>query len=251
MVETISDAEVRARIASVPFWYHSIELRPGIVTPGLHPSGSALAILDSIGLPRDARGLRVLDIGCCDGFFAFELERRGADVVAVDYAPKEKTGFGVAAEILGSCIPYVVENVYDLPKAGLGEFDAVLMLGLLYHLRHPLLALDVARAMVRTGGVLFLETLASDVAARDDSGELLPLWRYLPRDTVGSDFTNKWAPNLPGLIAAVEDCEFRVETSLQENDRASVRALAIEDPSLRAARALDWSRGEAASRAGL
>lgn len=251
MIDSWTDEEVRAKVSSVRFWYHSIELRPGIVTPGLHPSRDALALLDSIGLPRKMEGLRVLDIGCCDGFFAFEAERRGAEVVAIDYAPPEKTGFRVAAEILGSRIPYLVENVYALPRAELGTFDVVLMLGLLYHLRHPVLALDVARAMLRPTGMLFLETLASTVAVEDAAGAPIPLWQYLPRDSFGGDYTNKWAPNLAGLIATVEDSEFRVEASACKDNRACVRAVAVEDFHTRTARDLDLSRGLPGTRDGI
>lgn len=92
-------AEVRARIASVPHCYHRIEVRPGILTPGTNDSQTSLARLD---LPVDCSGLSVLDIGTRDGFFAFELERRGARVLAVDYAPPAATGFAVAADLLGS-----------------------------------------------------------------------------------------------------------------------------------------------------
>lgn len=251
MIRSWTDEEVREKVSSVAFWYHSIELRPGIVTPGLHPSRAALAVLDSIGLPREMGGLRVLDIGCCDGYFAFEAERRGAEVVAVDYAPPDKTGFRVAAEILGSRIPYIVENVYALPKAELGTFDVVLMLGLLYHLRHPVLALDVARAMLRPSGTLFLETLASTVEVEDAARAPMPLWQYLPRDSFGGDYTNKWAPNLTGLVAAVEDSEFKVEASTCQNNRASLRAVAVEDFYARTARELDLSRGLPGTRDGI
>ena len=75
----LSDEQVRERIAAVPHWYHQIEVRPGIVTPGINDSAGTLAQLD---LPQDCTGLRALDIGARDGFFSFELERRGAQVVA-------------------------------------------------------------------------------------------------------------------------------------------------------------------------
>jgi hypothetical protein len=76
----MTEAEVRARIAAVPRWYHPIEVRPGIVTPGANEAG---AVLRALELPADCRGMRALDLGTRDGYFAFELERRGAEVVAV------------------------------------------------------------------------------------------------------------------------------------------------------------------------
>ena len=78
---------VRELIDSVPNWYHRFEFAPGLVTPGLNDSQTALALLQ---LPNDLSGLRVLDIGARDGFFSFECERRGAaDVVSIDYVPAE------------------------------------------------------------------------------------------------------------------------------------------------------------------
>ena len=74
----MSDEAVWARIHAIRHWYHRIEIKPGIVTPGINDATVTLAMLD---LPDDATGLRVLDVGTRDGFFAFELERRGAEVV--------------------------------------------------------------------------------------------------------------------------------------------------------------------------
>src|SRR5512145_1989374 len=99
---------VRALVAGHRAWYHQIELAPGLVTPGTHASAAALAVLDRLGLPADASGRRVLDLGCRDGFFTFEMERRGAEVVAVDYADPDVTGFSIAARILGSRVACVV-----------------------------------------------------------------------------------------------------------------------------------------------
>src|ERR1700757_533225 len=132
---------VRAMIDSVPNWYHRFEFSSGFVTPGVNDSKKALALLE---LPEDMSGLRVLDIGARDGFFSFECERRGArEVVPVDYMPAEQTGFPVAAQILGSNLKLVHDNVYNLTSAKYGRFDVVLFLGLLYHLPDPMRALDI------------------------------------------------------------------------------------------------------------
>ena len=73
-MNNITDPEqIASLIQSVRFWYHQIELAPGIITPGKNASSKVLENLDSLGLPKDAKGLRVLDIGCRDGYFAFEL----------------------------------------------------------------------------------------------------------------------------------------------------------------------------------
>ncbi len=98
MPASVTDADARAMISAYPRWYHRIEVRPGLITPGVNDSPGTLQMLQ---LPSDCTGMRVLDIGTRDGFFAFELERRGADVVAVDYMPAERTGFPIAAQLLG------------------------------------------------------------------------------------------------------------------------------------------------------
>jgi len=121
-------ALIRARIATVPVWYHQIDLGGGIITPGFNRSAEVLEWMD---IPADCRGLRVLDVGARDGFFAFEFERRGAEVVAVDYLPRNETGFDVAAELLGSRVSYIEDNVYYLTPERYGTFDIVLFLGLL------------------------------------------------------------------------------------------------------------------------
>jgi tRNA (mo5U34)-methyltransferase len=236
------DRDALAReVAAHPGWYHRIELAPGLVTPGTHDSPAGLARLDAIGLPRSCRGLRALDIGCRDGFYAFELERRGAEVVGLDYADPEVTGFSIAARALGSRVRFVVANVYDLDSAEHGHFDLVLFLGVLYHLRNPLLALDRIRAVLSPGGALFVETQLTNEpgAARSRA----PLWQFLPGDSLHGDRTNKWAPNAAGLRAAVEECLFRVERATAEGERGYLRAVAVEDRRLAFYRALDSARG--------
>jgi tRNA (mo5U34)-methyltransferase len=213
MAGPITDsALIRERIGQLEHWYHQIELAPGIVTPGIHPSRQELARLDSIGLPKDCRGLRVLDIGCRDGFFSFEMERRGAEVVAADYANPKSTGFGIAAEILGSHLTYQVRNVYNVHPEKDGAFDVILFLGLLYHLRNPMLAIDCIRSVLKPSGLLFVTThLAS---AADVRNMELPVWQFLPRDSFAGDATNKWIPNLAGLTLALEESSLKVLDAL-------------------------------------
>src|SRR6201996_4023048 len=146
------DAQEALRlIAAHPHWYHQIEVAPGVVTPGVNDSQM---ILDTLRLPDDLSGLRVLDIGARDGFFSFECERRGAaEVVAIDYLPPEETGFPIAKKLVGSDVELRQANVYDLTPEEFGTFDLVLFLGVLYHLRDPMLALDRI-ADVSTGRVI-------------------------------------------------------------------------------------------------
>src|ERR1700733_10975393 len=122
------------------FRYHSIELPDGSVLPGLQPVEHLRWRLDLFGLPEDLRGKRVLDVGAWDGWFSFECERRGAQVVAVDCV--ELDTFLEARELLGSKVQYLTLDVTELSARRLGRFDVVLFLGVLYHLRHPLLGLE-------------------------------------------------------------------------------------------------------------
>jgi tRNA (mo5U34)-methyltransferase len=238
----ITDLEaIRLRVAQHPRWYHRIELGPGFTTPGVHDSPAALAQLDALGLPADCRGLRVLDVGCRDGFFAFELERRGATVVGLDYAEPTATGFAIAAEILGSHVEYVVDNVYNLSSERYGTFDLALFLGVLYHLRNPMLALDRVRGVVKPGAALWVETQMTPNAALASLVE--PIWQLFPRDTLYGDATNKWAPNAAGLRCALEECEFGVLRLECASDRAWVQAEAVVDPHLQYFRSLDSGTG--------
>jgi tRNA (mo5U34)-methyltransferase len=213
MNHALTDDQVRAEIASVPQWYQKIEVRPGIVTPGINHSSF---VLGHLHLPADCRGLRVLDLGARDGYFAFELERRGADVTAVDYAPPESTGFRVASRLLGSRVPYLHENVYNLRAETLGTFDLVLCLGVLYHLPDPIRALRILRSLSRSR--MLLETLILD----DDLPRMrsIPLMRFFPGDTKRHDPSNYWAPNIACMKAMLHETEFAVGRVVRTGDRA-------------------------------
>jgi tRNA (mo5U34)-methyltransferase len=240
--ERITDASrIRAMVAAHSPWYHQIELAPGVVTPGVHPSAAVLAELDGLGLPADARGLRVLDIGCRDGFFAFAMEARGAEVIGIDYAEPEMTGFGVAAEVLASTVTFRVENVYNLDPARHGTFDLVLFLGVLYHLRNPLWALDRIREVTRPGGLMFVRSQMATLGAVN--GMDAPLWQFFPRDELVGDATSKWGPNMPGLLRALEECRFEPVRSTTAGGRACVCARAVEDKTLDFYRRLDAEVG--------
>jgi SAM-dependent methyltransferase len=145
-------------------WYHALELAPGYVTSGwfdLRPC------VPHYGLPERLDGLRALDVGTWDGFWAFELERRGADVVALDvdeeheydWPPRRRpetfrtidrgAGFRLAKEILGSNVERVSCSVYEALPEDLGTFDLVLCGSVLIHLRDQLLALERIAGLCR------------------------------------------------------------------------------------------------------
>jgi tRNA (mo5U34)-methyltransferase len=232
----LSPSQIQELIDSVRHWHHIMRFPHGIVSPGVYEPGEMFGFLQ---LP-DLRGKRVLDVGTRDGFFAFECERQGAEVVAVDYADVDITGFAAAHRIYGSKVEYVQANVYDLDPARLGTFDVVLFLGVLYHLRHPLLALDRLRPLCRD--LLILESLTCD--ARFFTGfetgpplaELapglvdVPLAQFLPVKRFHSDSTNKWVPNVACLRALLEDAMFAPGPTRTWGDRAMVHARPAENP---------------------
>jgi SAM-dependent methyltransferase len=165
----------RSAVASNPVWYHTFEFTGGVTTPGQVDLRKVVRRV----LPADLRGKRALDVGTFDGFWAFELERRGAEVVAIDVArvgdaqlvPSRREqverdassfgveigrGFAIAAELLGSSAERIVCDVLELtPDAIGGPVDVVFMGALLIHLRDPVLALERVRDTLVPGGGLY------------------------------------------------------------------------------------------------
>lgn len=228
--------EARRLIARHEHWYHRIEVAPGVLTPGVNDSQM---ILEALRLPETLEGLRVLDIGARDGFFSFECERRGAEVMAIDYLTAEETGFPIAKELLGSEVELQQMNVYDLSPEELGGFDLVLFLGVLYHLRDPMLALDKISGVCR--GKLIVETQLIDDALLTESGEFkrlvdldpelekIPLMQFYPGRALNNDPTNAWAPNGACLAAMLEEAGFAVESQLRLGQRGIAFATRNED----------------------
>jgi len=232
--------EIRRRIAAHGRWWHEIELAPDIVTPGDDSNRSKLPVLEELGLPARLEGIRTLDIGCSDGYFSFELERRGADVTAMDFVEPTATGFATAAEILGSNVTYRVDNVYNLDPNVHGRFDLVLFLGVLYHLRNPLAALDSIRSVMKEDADLYVATFLIDEHVNLPEGvttlkELnpklleIPLWQAYPGDSLNGDLTNCFAPNMKALHVALEEAEFAVRASTARPGAGFVRATAVRD----------------------
>ena len=132
---------VRSEIEKEQYWFHRIELAPNLITPGW--SEPKVEKLPHFGLPERMDGMRVLDIGCAEGFFSFEAERRGArEVIAIDSFPDSVRRFNICRNALGSKATAFLANVYDLSPKTFGTFDMVFFFGVLYHLRHPLLAIE-------------------------------------------------------------------------------------------------------------
>lgn len=233
--------EVKRLVAEHGRWWHEIEVAPGVVTPGDDSNRMKLPILDRLGFPAVMTGMRALDIGCSDGYFTFEMERRGARVTAIDFVPEHYTGFATARKILGSEADYRMDNVYNLTPETCGLFDVVLFMGVLYHLRKPLAALDSIRSVMKPGAQLFVGTMLIDEYVQLPDGSVttlealnpilkdVPLWQAYPGDSLNGDFTNCSAPNMRALEVALREAQFEVGTKEIVSMGGYVRATAIED----------------------
>jgi tRNA (mo5U34)-methyltransferase len=200
---------LRDEVGTVTSWYHTIELPGGVRTPGLYDTVDTLR---HVPLPASLAGKRCLDVATNNGFWAFEMEKRGADeVVAMDLGGQwEKidfpaglaeafaerdiepsgNGFEIAHRALDSKVEYKALSVYELDPDVVGEFDFVFLGALLLHLRDPVKALTAIRSV--TKGTLFVNEAIS-----------VPLTLLRPRNPtvrlIGQDGPNWWVPNLAAL----------------------------------------------------
>ena len=155
---------IRHLVQAEPYWFQRIEVLPGFHSPGW--SDPQRDKLPYYGLPEDLSGKRVLDIGCAEGFFSFEAERRGArEVIGIDSFPDSVRRFNVTKAARQSNASAFLMNVYDLDPKRLGTFDVVLFYGVFYHLKHPQYALERIRS-VCTGEMLFQTHIYEEPAVR-------------------------------------------------------------------------------------
>jgi tRNA (mo5U34)-methyltransferase len=196
---------LRERVEAEPYWFHQIDLGDGVVTPGW--SNAARDKLPYFGLPDDLTGLRVLDVGCAEGFFSFEAERRGAsEVVSLDFDAECIKRFKMCAEALGSKVTHPqVHSVYELDPSVMGTFDLVMCFGLLYHLKHPLLGIEKVAAMTR--GTLLIQSWTLETTALADQ----PIARFQvhglisgPKENPIHDPTVYWEPNAACIRGMLE-----------------------------------------------
>lgn len=152
-------------------WYQSIPLADGVTTEGETGSSESdkLAMMD---LPADLTGTSVLDIGCNEGFYSFELESRGAaPILAVDQHPAAREKFDLIHRWKGSRVEFRPCDFFDLRAADIGTHDIVLFLAVLHHVRHPLLAID--RIFELTGEFAFIEYVEAISREHEDQAVLV------------------------------------------------------------------------------
>jgi predicted O-linked N-acetylglucosamine transferase (SPINDLY family) len=228
----VPDAEtLKRKVAAKPYWYHKIDLPGGIVTPGWAPLSR-----DAYRVPDDLKGLRVLDVGAWDGFWTFLALQRGArEVVAIDdfsdYLGSLKDtdrhaweNFDLCREAFGyddSRCRRIEMSVYDATEERLGRFDVIFFFGTLYHLRHPLLALDRLSAICDRE--IYVESAILDDFSpyrgglgRGYPGEMV--MEFYPDNQYGSNETNWWAPSLQCLVQMVRAAGFSQVTGWKLTD---------------------------------
>jgi 2-polyprenyl-3-methyl-5-hydroxy-6-metoxy-1,4-benzoquinol methylase len=190
-------------------WWHSFELPDGTTIDGVHPVPVLKQRLAPFGIPEDLRGKRVLDIGTWDGWFAFEMERRGAAVVAIDNWDNPR--FRQIHDALNSRVEYRCMDMFDLTPDRVGRFDIVLFMGVLYHLKHPLLALE--RVCGLTTGMAAVESFVlREGHCPGENVEKRALIEFYETDEFGGQTDNWTGPSLPGLLALCRTAGFaRVE----------------------------------------
>jgi tRNA (mo5U34)-methyltransferase len=215
--------QLEARIRALGPWFHNMIIR-GIPTAPDHFLGDYPAIkwrAFAHAIPADLTGCTVLDVGCNAGFYTIEMKRRGADrVVGIDWDDAYLAQARFAAEVTGVDIEFRRMSVYDVAALG-DRFDVVLFMGVLYHLRHPLLALDllyehvvgdmlVCQSMLR-GSSSTRETAPdypfAEQAVFDDPA--FPCMNFIEHKYAG-DPTNWWVPNAGGIEAMLRSAGFAI-----------------------------------------
>jgi tRNA (mo5U34)-methyltransferase len=197
-------------------WYHSIELPDGQVIPGFQTIDDSRRRIGQFPVPSDLRGKRALDIGAWDGWFTFELERRGARVLAVDSTSVER--FRIARELLGSQAEYRIDDVCRLSPAKIGYFDIVMFLGVLYHLKHPMLALE--KVCELSTDMVCVESFVTD-----DGADLAakPVMEFYETTELCGQFDNWVGPNTACLLAMCRSAGFaRVQLESVLDHRAHI-----------------------------
>lgn len=239
-------ADVAEQIAALGPWFQNMELH-GIPTAPEHFLGDYPRIKwqrFSDRLPSDLSGRSVLDIGCNAGFYSLEMKRRGAArVLGIDFDEDYLAQARYAADANGLSIEFRTMSVYDIDHLG-ETFDIVLFMGVLYHLRHPLLALDLIRQSTGCKLMVFQSMLRG-------SDEITPVAPDYPFEAISHfdrpgapkmffveheyshDCTNWWIPNKAGVEAMLRSAGFRI----LENPENEVYLCTIDGPG----HALPWA----------
>lgn len=196
-------------------WYHSMELAPGVVTDG---EFDLSGVVRKYGVPEDLTGKRVIDVATFNGYWAFEFERRGAEVMALDLSGAEEIdwpalrprhinetplseGFHLAHAIYESSVTRVERSVYDVSSDDVGTFDLVFCGSMLIHLKNQFKALEQMRSLLKPGGLF----ITCEPYHRGLTLLRYPAARYRAHRVGAPVF---WEPSVRAWAMMIEACGF-------------------------------------------
>lgn len=238
--------QIQENVQRLGKWFHNIDLNGVKTAPdhflGDYPSFKYQNFVQA--LPENLRGKTVLDVGCNAGFYSIEMKKRGADrVVGIDSDDRYLAQARFAAETLGFDIEFKNLSVYQVGELG-EKFDVVIFMGVLYHLRHPLLALDLLYENV-VGDMLIFQSMQRGTGAVDtlqkdyDFNETdiflsdgFPQMYFIEKN-YSQDPTNWWIPNRAGAEAMLRSAGFEI-TAHPEEEVYICRRAALPDNQPRA-----------------
>jgi tRNA (mo5U34)-methyltransferase len=229
MSSTIDREEIRRRAEALGPWFHNLDLQGVRTAPdhflGDYPAVKFQSFAEAI--PRDLTGKSVLDIGCNGGFYSIEMKRRGAArVVGIDSDEDYLAQARFAAEVTGQEIEFRNLSVYDVGRLG-ERFDLVIFMGVLYHLRHPLLALDLIHEHVADDLLLFqsMQRGSREVPAVEPDYDFqdqahfdaagYPKLHFVEH-SYSQDWTNWWVPNRACAEAMLRSSGFEITAHPEE-----------------------------------
>ena len=217
----MTEEELKAEVAK-RHWFHIMELAPGVVTPGAYKPDTEW-LFNTIGVPLDLTGKRALDLGCADGAHSFGMAKMGAAVTAVDLFSPDFRNVEFISQLWDIPVTYRQSSVYTLDEE---PFDLILALGVIYHLEHPLLALQNLNKQCTMGGMLLLESHVEHALMLRNKN-LASFW---PDDQLNNDPSNWWTPTRKCLDEMLRVSGFRVVQRFNtEKHRYLLRAEKIEN----------------------
>ncbi|WP_405328554.1 TIGR04290 family methyltransferase [Leeuwenhoekiella sp. LLG6367-2.1] len=229
--------DIQKQIEQLEPWFHNIHLPDGTVTAPNHFLGDFPGFKwekIQAEIPQDLKGWNVLDIGCNAGFYAIELAKRGAEVLAIDLDEHYlKQGRWTAKQFgLEHKIKFKQMQVYDLAQQP-EKYDLIWFMGVFYHLRYPLLALDILSQ--KANGMMVFQTLSlpnseeqdipEDVAFHDREilqSKSWPSMSFIEHKLAG-DPTNWWVPNHQGILSMLSSCGFRVTATPEDETYIAIK----------------------------
>ena len=229
-MDPMSPDEIRRKAEALGPWFHNMEISEGVWTAPNHFLGNYPAIKwnnFSDAIPGDLTGKSVLDIGCNGGFYSIEMKKRGAErVIGIDFDDTYLAQARFAAEVTGHDIEFRKLSVYDVGQIG-ERFDVVIFMGVLYHLRHPLLALDLIHEHVAKD-ILVFQSMQRGSSQTMSVAENYTFWQtdhfddhrypkmHFIEHRYADDPTNWWAPNAACVEAMLRSAGFEITQHPEE-----------------------------------